>query len=155
MPEIGYAGIGTMSWLELVWLLCGLLGALNYWFLVLGVTGDRRFVYAQEVKNVFREITVEMSWWTEMVHFVILLGFAAIGLVAGAQAPVNVNRVYTPASITITLVLFGATVSLNVLGVLRRRWRNRLYEIEEELDARERNAAMWGGEERRTGPRGR
>jgi hypothetical protein len=149
MPDVGWAGIGTMSWLELVWLLCGLLGSLNEWFLVLGVTGDRRFVYAQEVRNQFREITVEMSWWTEMSHFFILLGFAAIGIVAGAQAPPNIHRVYTPASVTITIVLFGATVALNVLGVQRRRWRNQLYEIEEAMDARERHAVWDGTTERR------
>jgi protein-S-isoprenylcysteine O-methyltransferase Ste14 len=149
MPEIGWAGIGTMSWLELIWLVCGIGGALNYWFLVLGVTGDRRFVYAQEIKNPLREITVEMSWWTELTHFIILMGFATIGFVASIQAPVNANRIYTPVSVTITVVLFGITIALNALGAARRRWRNRLYVIEESMETAERRAAQWDGADRR------
>jgi hypothetical protein len=150
MPDIGWAGIGTMSWLELIWLLSGLCGALNYWYLVLNVTGDRKFVYAQEKRNELREVTAEMSWWTEVTHFAILCGYAGVGIVAGTMAPSNVNRIYNPASITITVVFFGSTLALTALGIQRRRWRNHLYEIEERQATALQKTDMWNSTERRT-----
>lgn len=136
------SGIGNASWLELVWTFAGLAGALNYWFLVLSAAGDRRFV-RESKKNGVRRTVASMTYWTDVVLFSVLAGFAVVGLVAASQEPTNPHRVYTITSVVITILFCYGSLALNAVGFMRRRWRNHIYDIEERRDT------AWNGAERR------
>lgn len=134
-------GIGNANWLEIIWLLTGGIGAAVYWLLVVRSAGDRRLVIKAKGDRV-RVLVADMTYWTDVVLFTVLGGFATIGLLACA----------TPddswiAGLIVTIILFYASGAITCIGVMRRRWREKIMHIEDHHDAVD--AEGWSGEERR------
>jgi hypothetical protein len=144
LADINRYGIGNATWIELVWITVGVTGTYNMLMLFIAALGDRDFLKREGI-NGTRSIVAQSSVITLGAKVIVLVGYAAVGLVAASQAPVNPNRQYTTAGVVITVAFLVGTLALNGAALYQRRARNRVLAIEA---AREREY-MWNGIDRR------
>src|SRR5690348_16083581 len=144
MGEITRYGIGTATYLELVWLLVGVLGTFNMLLLFLAAVGDWEYLKREGI-NGTRSIVARSSVITIGAKLLVVVGYAIVGFVASALPPVNPDRQYTPSGIVLTGAFMVGTLALNGAAVFQRHSRNRILEIEAERDRQR----LWNGIDRR------
>lgn len=114
-------GIGTMSWIELLWTLSTTIGAILCGWLMHDALGDWRV--AKRAGNGGRRMLAWEGLVSEIVATTQLMLFAGIGLWASLTPPPDHTERPTWLAIALGMTFVFVAIMLTINAALRRRWR--------------------------------